>query len=177
MRVSEMVQGLLEYGRTQASHLEVESASQILAESIAEVLRRTPGEESRICLEGIEESFPIHVQRDLLLRALVNLIENALEAGGPNVEVRAGVNYKSKKRDEIVLWIQDSGTGILEENLEKIFTPFFTTKKSGIGLGLTLAQKWVHEMGGQIKVSNVPEGGARFEILFPAKGSKIESKG
>ena len=177
MRVNDMVQGLLEYGRTQASQLEMESASQILAESIAEVLRRHPDEESRICLEEIEESFPILMQRDLLLRALVNLIENALEAGGPNVEVRTGVNYNPRKRDEIVLWVQDSGTGILEENFEKIFTPFFTTKKSGIGLGLTLVQKWVREMGGQIKVSNVPEGGARFEILFPVKGPKIESKG
>jgi signal transduction histidine kinase len=175
-RVSEMVQGLLEYGRTQTPQLELENAFQILAESVKEVLRRHPEGGTRIRLEGMEESFPIYVQRDLVLRSLINLIENALEAGGPNVEVRAGVNYNPKKRDEIVLWIQDSGAGILEENLEKIFTPFFTTKKSGIGLGLTLVQKWVREMGGQINVSNVPEGGACFEILFPVKGPKMESK-
>ena len=66
-----------------------------------------------------------------------------------------------------MLWVQDSGPGIPERDLEKIFTPFFTTKKSGIGLGLTLAHKWVREMGGEIRASNAPEGGARFEIRLP----------
>jgi signal transduction histidine kinase len=118
-------------------------------------------------LEEVEDSFPIYVERDLLQRVVTNLLENALEAGGPKSEVRTGVSYDSGKREKVVLWIQDLGPGIPEQNLEKIFTPFFTTKKSGIGLGLTLAHRWVSEMGGEIRASNVPEGGARFEIHFP----------
>jgi signal transduction histidine kinase len=94
-----------------------------------------------------------------------------LEAGGPEVEVRMGASYDSIKKEKIVLWIQDRGPGIPEQNLEKIFAPFFTTKKSGMGLGLTLAHKWVCEMGGEIRASNVPEGGARFEIHLPVRDS------
>ena len=70
-----------------------------------------------------------------------------------------------------MLWLEDSGPGIAAENLSKIFTPYFTTKKAGVGLGLTLARKWVNEMGGTIRVSNVAGGGARFELFFPIADS------
>ena len=175
MRVNEMIQGILEYGRARTLNLQVENASAILADSVREVMLHHPGNAGRICLEVVEGSFPVYVERDLLQRVVTNLLENALEAGGPDVEVRAGACCDSGKK--VVLWIQDRGPGIPERNLEKIFTPFFTTKKSGIGLGLTLAHKWVCEMGGEMKASNVLEGGARFEIHIPAEGSKLESNG
>jgi signal transduction histidine kinase len=177
MRVNEMIQGVLDYGRTRTLNFQVENAPDILAESVREVMLRRPDSACRIRLEEADGSFPIHVERDLLLRALTNLLENALEAGGPEVEVRTGASCDSGKQVKVVIWIQDSGAGIPEQDLERIFTPFFTTKKSGIGLGLALAQKWVREMGGEIGASNVPEGGARFEILFPVKHSKSESNG
>jgi len=175
MRVNEMIQSVLEYGRTKTLNLQVENANGILADSVREVMLHHPDGEYRVRLEEVEGPFPIYVERDLLQRAVTNLLENALEAGGPEVEVRTGASYDSGKREKVVLWIQDSGPGIPERDLEKVFTPFFTTKESGIGLGLTLAHKWVREMGGEIKASNVPEGGARFEIRFPVKDSKLES--
>jgi signal transduction histidine kinase len=138
---------------------------------------RHPDCACRIRFEEVEDSFPIYVERDLLQRAVTNLLENALEAGGPEVKVRTGAGCDSGEQEKVIIWIQDSGPGISEQNLEKIFTPFFTTKKSGIGLGLALVHKWVCEMGGEIRASNVPEGGARFEIHFPLMDSKLESKG
>lgn len=174
-RVSEMIQGLLEYGRTSTLQLSIENASEILIESRKEILRRRPGEESRIRLEGTNDVFPIWVDRNLLCRTLANLLENALEAGDPETQVRAGVGYNSPNKSELALWIQDQGPGIPEENLEKIFNPYFTTKKFGIGLGLALVKKWVQEIEGKIQVSNVPGGGARFELLFPLFDSKISS--
>jgi signal transduction histidine kinase len=70
-------------------------------------------------------------------------------------------------KSNILFWVEDAGPGIAEENLEKIFSPYFTTKRSGVGLGLTLTRKWVHEMGGKIQVHNRLGGGARFELSFP----------
>jgi two-component system, NtrC family, sensor kinase len=166
MRVNEMIQGVLEYGRTKTLNLQVENANGILADSVRQVTLHHPDRKCPIRLEEVEDSFPIYVERDLLQRVVTNLLENALEAGGPEAVVKTGAKYDSGKREKVVLWIQDSGPGIPEPNLEKIFTPFFTTKKSGIGLGLTLAHKWVREMGGEIRASNAPEGGARFEIHF-----------
>lgn len=167
MRVNEMIQGVLEYGRKRALDLQVESAALILADSLREVVLRHPDRECRIHLEKLKDSFPIFVERDLLKRVVTNLAENAFEAAGPEVEVRMGACYDTRRRKNVVLWVQDSGPGIPGRDLEKIFTPFFTTKKSGIGLGLTLAHKWIREMGGEIRASNAPEGGARFEIRLP----------
>jgi len=167
VRVNEMIQGLLDYGRSHASKLEVENASEILVESRNEIIRQHPNEERCISLEGVDDAFPILADRHHLFRALVNLLENALEAGGPEGLVRAGLGYQTKNKSGILLWVEDSGPGIAEENLAKIFTPYFTTNKSGVGLGLTLTQKWVNEMGGKIQVYNMPRGGARFELSFP----------
>jgi len=162
-----MIQGLLDYGRVQTINPEIQNASEILVESHKEITRRHPAEKLCISLEGVDKIFPILVDRDLLFRALGNLLENALEAGGPVGSVRAGVGYQTLDKSNILLWVEDAGPGIAEENLEKIFTPYFTTKKSGVGLGLTLTRKWVHEMGGKIQVHNGPGGGARFELSFP----------
>ena len=167
VRVNEMVQGLLDYGRPQTSRLKIENASEILVESRNEIIRQHPDREPHVSLEGIDGAFPILADRDYLCRALVNLLENALEAGGPEGPVRAGLGCQTKNKKGILLWVEDSGPGITEKNLEKIFTPYFTTKKGGVGLGLTLAQKWVSEMGGKIQAYNLPAGGARFELSFP----------
>jgi len=57
-----------------------------------------------------------------------------------------------------------------------VFTPYFTTKRGGVGLGLTLTQKWVGEMEGKIQVYNMPSGGARFELSFPVAGTDKGSR-
>jgi len=176
VRVSEMVQGLLDYGRSQTLHLEIQNASEILVESRKEIIRRHPAEKLFISLEGIDDLFPILTDRDLLFRALENLLENALEAGGPGGSVRAGVGYQTMDKSNILLWVEDAGPGIAEENLGKIFSPYFTTKKSGVGLGLTLTRTWVHEMGGKIQVHNIPGGGARFEVSFPVANTDADER-
>lgn len=164
LRVNDMIQGLLDFGRVQTLNLQVENASEVLTQSRDEVIRRHHGQKLHLTLEGADSRFPIYVDHGLLTRALVNLFENALEAGGPAGPVRGGV---SRRNGDAVLWLEDSGPGIEAENLGKIFSPYFTTKKAGIGLGLTLTRKWVDGMGGRITVVNVPTGGARFELSFP----------
>jgi PAS domain S-box-containing protein len=173
LRVNEMIQGLLDFGKAQTLDLQVENASEVLTQSRDEVIRRHQGHELHLSLEGTDSPFPILADHGLLLRALVNLFENALEAGGPTSPVRGGV---SRKKGDAILWLEDSGPGIEVENLGKIFTPYFTTKKAGIGLGLTLTRKWVDEMGGKIRACNVPAGGARFELSFPIAAGGLRNR-
>jgi two-component system nitrogen regulation sensor histidine kinase GlnL len=63
--------------------------------------------------------------------------------------------------------VEDNGPGIPTENLEKIFTPFFTTKEKGVGLGLSIVQKIVAQNGGLLRVRNRAEGGAQVVLVFP----------
>jgi PAS domain S-box-containing protein len=100
----------------------------------------------------------------LMKQALLNLVKNALAAmpGGGTLHLIA-----EHVEDEVRLTVQDSGVGISEEALPKIFEPYFTTKENGTGLGLTITFKIVREHDGEITVSSRPEQGSSFTINLP----------
>ncbi len=111
-----------------------------------------------------DEPAPARADRDLLIRAFDNLIENACQAGGP----RGWVSVTSTIADQ--WWqasIADSGEGIDPAIQERIFEPFFTTRNKGTGLGLAFATQVFHSHGGTIKATNAPGGGAEFIVRIP----------
>jgi signal transduction histidine kinase len=63
--------------------------------------------------------------------------------------------------------IRDNGPGIDEENWERVFDPYYTTRAEGTGLGLAIVKKVVLEHGGEVRLDRAPEGGARFSIELP----------
>ena len=74
----------------------------------------------------------------------------------------------AKNRDGFIkITFQDSGTGIDEKNIEKIFYPFFTTKEQGTGLGLAIAYRIVEEHEGRLTVESNPGIGTTFEVILP----------
>ena len=95
-----------------------------------------------------------------------NILLNAAQAmnGAGRIDVRASANTKS-----ITLSVRDTGPGIPPEHLKRVFDPFFTTKLpgEGTGLGLAIAYEIAHELGGTIRASNHPQGGAHFEVVLP----------
>jgi len=102
--------------------------------------------------------------RDLLIRAFDNLIENACQAAGP----RGWVKVTGTIADQ--WWqasISDSGDGIDPAIQERIFEPFFTTRNKGTGLGLAFATQVLHSHGGTIRATNAQEGGAEFIVKIP----------
>jgi len=71
-----------------------------------------------------------------------------------------------------VIKVADTGSGIPEDNLDKIFDPFFSTKaKAGVGLGLSISYGIIKNHGGEVVAQNRPEGGAEFTIWLPVAGS------
>jgi len=100
----------------------------------------------------------------LLERVFVNLIKNAYEAGADRVDIDIIKNNK-----EWVLKIADNGPGICDEDKEKIFEPFYTTKPKGTGLGLVFVSQAVYALQGRIEVrDNIPKGNL-FIIFLPCK--------
>ena len=111
----------------------------------------------------------VPLDESLCEQAFLNLVQNAYEAmeengGTLRVEARmATVNG----REGVQVVLADTGPGIPDELREEIFNPFVTTKKTGVGLGLSIVSKIVDGHHGSIRVENAAEGGARFTLFFP----------
>jgi PAS domain S-box-containing protein len=104
-----------------------------------------------------------------LEQVLVNLINNARDAGGRTIRIVADATG-DRGNAMVRIAVEDSGPGIAPEILPQLFVSFVSTKPrgKGTGLGLRICRRIVEEMGGSISASNRPDGGARFELLLPA---------
>ena len=128
-------------------------------------------EEKGITVEEKLDSFIPNIEFDsrLVKQALLNLVQNAFAA----MEKGGSLTIISKLNgDSISLRIKDSGTGIPEDKLSKIFEPYFTTKASGTGLGLTLVYKIMKEHNGDIHVKSEVGKGTEFILEFPVPVSQ-----
>ena len=102
-----------------------------------------------------------------LEQVVFNIFLNAAQAmqGSGRIEASA-----TRENGHLTFSVRDTGPGIAEEHLPRVFDPFFTTKAlgEGTGLGLAISYEIVHEIGGTIRATNHPEGGACFEVVLPA---------
>jgi two-component system sporulation sensor kinase C len=104
------------------------------------------------------------MQKNLLRAAIALLIKNSVEATPENGMISIET---CRDKDDVVLKISDSGSGMSEEAIDKIFDPFFSTKKHGFGMGLPLVKQIVSEHLGEIKVESELEKGTKFHLIFP----------
>ena len=113
---------------------------------------------------------PVFIDAVQVQQVALNLLRNGMEAMA-DVDHREGrsVNIQIRVRDEenIEVAVIDTGPGVLEQNVEKLFTPFSTTKKSGMGMGLSISQAIVRAHGGQLDFHNNDTGGATFWFTLP----------
>ena len=135
-----------------------------------EIVREFPGEPLSACIDPEKTE-----------QVLINLVQNAIQAieGPGKVTVSIGLREKSPdgparillnglRADRVVdIKVRDTGKGIREENLDKIFNPFFTTRTDGNGLGLSIVRKIVELHNGEITVKSSPGQGAEFTMSLP----------
>ncbi len=110
------------------------------------------------------------IDPDLIQQALINIALNAIQAmpeGGTfDVETRS-IKPEGDKPGSVEVLCTDNGKGISQENLSRIFNPFFTTRQQGTGLGLSITQRIIEQHGGEINVTSSPGKGTTFTITFP----------
>ena len=106
------------------------------------------------------------LDRHRLRQVIFNLVENAIDSmpGGGDLAVTTG-----QRSNYLSLEISDTGGGIPEEKLPKLFTPFFTTKSKGSGLGLPVSKKIIDAHGGFIDITTEVGKGSRFTIFLPMR--------
>jgi len=103
-----------------------------------------------------------------LIRVVTNLVKNATQALGDieNPKIKVTV---SEVNEQVLITVVDNGKGILEEDKAKIFEPKFTTKSSGMGLGLPMVKNIVEAYGGSITFTTQLNKGTDFKIILPKK--------
>ena len=110
---------------------------------------------------------PVEVDPDQVKRAMLNLVDNAVEAVGPSGEVTVEAAWLgAAHRARIV--VADDGPGIAPEDKERLFIPYFSTKTTGMGLGLPIVQQIAADHGGSIRVEDNTPRGSRFVLELPA---------
>ncbi|WP_370451107.1 PAS domain-containing sensor histidine kinase [Mesonia sp. K4-1] len=113
-----------------------------------------------------EEEILAIFDRTQLIRVVTNLVKNALQASEENPQQRIEVSVKTDKNYACIL-IKDNGSGISEENKTRIFEPKFTTKSSGMGLGLGIIKTIIEAYKGTITFTSKEGEGTTFEVKFP----------
>lgn len=164
-RVNKIIEQFLFFARPAQLELQEVQVKDILRDLF--LLSREAAEQQKVVLEeDVEPNLPLlRLDRQRMHEALWNLINNSLQAmptGG-----RLHLSGKLHEGREVLIQISDTGEGISEENLSKIFDYYFTTKEKGMGLGLPLAHKIIQEHRGSIEVKSVVKAGTTFWVHLP----------
>jgi signal transduction histidine kinase len=179
--LSDMSTAFLNFARPQPLQLEEVSLDELIAECARELNPLFDERRVELMIESASSAQPLPgaqassllIQGDarMLRQALLNLLRNAAEAIGEDKTVRQVAVNLSTQTERGQQWatisISDTGHGIPEADLQRIFIPFFTTKSQGHGVGLALAHRVITEHGGALTVANAADGGALFTVKLP----------
>ena len=169
-RLSVLVSRFLDFARPLRVEARTHSIVPLLDHALGSVAERWKGGPVKVETSYAPDLPLVEVDEDLWEQALINLVQNAYEAmGEQGGTFRAEVARASANgHGGIELRLKDSGPGVPADLREQIFNPFVTTKRSGVGLGLSIVSKIVDEHHGSIRLESAPGAGACFVIYLPA---------
>jgi signal transduction histidine kinase len=164
-RLKHLVNDLLNYGRPARYAVETVDMRQLVEETLA--LLRQQADMQGVAMTIDEQSGPASVRgdRERLKSFVSNLAINALQAMSSGGHLTAQI---ARHDGEVEVKISDTGVGISEESLGKVFEPYFSTKQSGFGLGLAVTRKIIEEHQGRIAVESQLARGTTFTVTLPA---------
>ncbi len=170
-RTNALVTRFLDFARPLALRLEKTEIGEVIDEAVAQVEKHTPPLEVSIYKNYSPDIPPFLIDRQLIERVLYNLLLNAAQASPPqgSITVKTRQAGDTGEGSTVEIDVIDRGTGIAPKDRESIFNPFFTTKSSGVGLGLAIVSKIVDEHGGQITVESEPGAGSVFRVFLPVR--------
>jgi PAS domain S-box-containing protein len=173
-----IISALLDFTRERAINRKPCDLEELAEESLGTLHPALEEAQIGVSLEA-EEGLPsVKCDPGQIQQVFVNLVQNAMQAMGSSGSIDV-VLRRAVEAEEVVLSVKDRGPGIPEENLSKVFEPFFSTKDDGSGLGLSICYGIVERHVGRIWVENNPDGaGCTFFVSLPldAEGGKLENK-
>jgi signal transduction histidine kinase len=168
-RISSLITELLEFARPSDPKMEFEDINSILDGMILLVSTETKKKQINILKNYITNLPPIKIDREQIKQVFLNFLLNSIEATPERGEMTVKTRSFVKPGGEPYIQIEftDNGRGIPAEHLEDIFTPFFTTKDKGSGLGLSISHQIVQDHRGYIDVESELNKGTSFFINLP----------
>ncbi len=173
-RISEIVNGLLTFARPAPLDRKPVHLNDVLQQSLSLLAPRF--REQHVEAEHrLAENLPvITADPDRLEQVFVNLLNNAADAMPHGGKVFVEGTCDTANGKELAVSVADTGSGIAEEHLKRIFDPFFSTKPKGkgTGLGLSISYAIIRDHGGLIEVTSQPGRGTTFRVLLPTEGTR-----
>ncbi|MBU4316466.1 MAG: ATP-binding protein [Proteobacteria bacterium] len=171
-RCGTITQSILKFGRQGEPNPQAMDIHQITPEVVGMIKKKAFVQDVEIQESYGDSPILIHGDPPELQQVLLNLLNNAMDAIEDSKNRSSGIiTVKTGRREDgtAKIEIADNGKGISPEDMNKIFTPFFTTKPvgKGTGLGLSVCFGIINKMGGTMEVFNNPEGGTNFAISLP----------
>jgi signal transduction histidine kinase len=164
-RANSLVTRFLEFAKPLAIKPAVSDVHEVLDRAVQQYERSADRPEVSIYRNYDPAVRPVPLDAEWIERVFFNLLRNAAEASPAG----GSVTVKTRMVDgQVEVAVIDRGSGITAEHRESIFNPFFTTKPSGVGLGLAIVSKIIDEHGGRILVESEPGQGSVFRVLLPA---------
>lgn len=163
-RANRIVKSLLEFGKP-SKYEKILYSVEVILEEVLTITNKYASQHGVHIVYKKAEIPNCFVDKDQLKQAFINIILNAVQAMPMGGELN--VSSSSKGLDQVRVLFKDSGEGIPQSELEKIFNPFYTTKAEGTGLGLSIVNRIIDEHGGGIHVSSRIGEGTLFEINLP----------
>jgi signal transduction histidine kinase len=173
-RMEEVVRNLLDFSKAREAKLREANINDIVRKSM-QLMENTLELSNIELILKFERNLPrVRVDEHQIEQVMVNLIVNASQAMTPGGKL--SIETKKGDEDKVYIYVKDTGQGIPPEYLPNIFDPFFSTKSSGTGLGLSVSYGIIKNHKGNIWVESTVGVGTTFTIELPAYGRTKEVK-
>lgn len=165
-RIQRVIEEYLQFARLPKPQPEPVALNELLEQKLAFVSAEFGRANIQLKMHFDPALKVVNLDAEQLWQAVLNLIRNSMEAMPKGGKLTVGTWLESK---QIRLRVADTGTGMMEDQLQHVFQPFFSTKARGTGLGLALVQQIVTDHGGHVECESAPGKGTTFTMVLPVK--------
>ena len=173
-RLSYLVTELLDFARPSQPNLRKEDINNVADKMITLIKTQAKKKNLKIDKRFSQDTPPVMIDKEQIKQVLLNLFLNAIDATPENgtITFESRLISKTHENDYVQVEVRDTGKGIPKDDIEQIFTPFFTTKNEGSGLGLPISYRIVEEHSGYMEVESNKDEGTSFYVNLPIEPSE-----
>ncbi|MBW2036129.1 MAG: ATP-binding protein [Deltaproteobacteria bacterium] len=164
-RLNGIIEEFLTFSRSRRLKLRRSSITELLQKVVDIMKEEAESRQITINTRWGKSPAMVRMDADKVQQALLNIIKNAMESTSGAGKIT--VSVEPREKDQVIVNITDTGSGIAPEEIDRIFDPGYTTKEKGLGLGLPLAYEIIRAHGGEVRIQSNKGSGTTFEITLP----------